>query len=65
MAKPRVSQFAITPGVRITDGAAMYIVTHVTVTVNEDTGLPATLQVDALSVIEVERREAEYATMLR
>ena len=60
-----IAEQPIKPGSRITDGFVMYIVTDVTVTVDEATGLPATFQVNALSVIEVERREAEYAAMLR
>ena len=59
-----MSEEPIEPGTRISDGFAMYIVTSVTVTTDEKTGLPATLQVDALSIIEVEKREAEYARML-
>ena len=60
-----MSEQEIKLGSRITDGFVMYVVTSMTVTTDETTGLPSTLQVDALSVIEIEKREQEYAEMLK
>jgi len=60
-----MSEQEIKPFAQIAYEGYIFVVTSVTLTTDETTRLPATLQVEALSVIEVEKREAEYAALLK